>query len=220
MGKHIIDWLAKKFLWIPASLLCATLRITREGSTFFDAYVEHREPSVIAFWHGSMLLGWYLHRPRRNRAVAALVSQSADGEILAATLAHWGYVLIRGSSHVGGKESMQRMIDVLVEGSSLCVTPDGPTGPRHRMKMGAVRAAQRSGAHLFLVGILMERKRELKSWDRFEIPMPFARVIVRYSEPIAVPADLQDQALDDFLEATQRELAKLSEPTANGSSAP
>ena len=208
--KRILHWAARKWLWVAASLLCSTLRIKRSDAAFFDDYVAGKRPGVIAFWHGSMLLGWYLHRALNGRRVAALVSRSDDGEILASILGHWRYELIRGSSHVGGKEAMQLMVDALNGGASLCVTPDGPVGPRHQMKMGAVRSAQRTRVPLFLVGIAAERKKELRSWDRFEIPMPFSKVSVRYSEPVLVPEELRDQALDDFLAATQHQLQVLS----------
>ena len=103
--KGFYGWLA----W----LLCITLRIKKYNSSFFEDYRKDNKPSVIAFWHGSMLIGWFLHRPQNGGPVAALVSQSEDGEILSATLARWGYAMIRGSSHIGGKEAMQLMVDAI-----------------------------------------------------------------------------------------------------------
>lgn len=210
MAKRVLNWLAKKILWIAAWLLCASLRIKKSNTSFFEGVQHGQKPSVIAFWHGSMLLGWFLHRPRKQLRVAALVSQSEDGEILSVTLKHWGYTIIRGSSHVGGKVAMQLMIDAVLEGNSLCITPDGPTGPRHEMKMGAVRAAQRANVPLFLVGIAVRKKTNLNSWDQFEIPMPFAKVSVWYSDPITVPQELRDEALVDFLRSTQMQLQELN----------
>ena len=207
MKRKFLLWLAKKMLWVVAWIWCSTLRVRKNNSSFFEEH--HHRPAVIAFWHGSMLSGWFLHRPRGNRPVAALVSQSEDGEILSATLGHWGFTLIRGSSNVGGKEAMQLMVDAVNVGNTLCITPDGPTGPRHHMKMGAVRAAQRTGAPLFLVGIAAEKKLELHSWDRFEIPLPFSKVSVSYSEPIIVPPELQNEPLDRFLCETEARLQML-----------
>lgn len=210
MVKNILKAVAKRVLWLAAWLLCSTLRVEKNNSSLFENYRQTNKQSVIAFWHGSMLAGWFLHRPRNGGSVAALVSRSDDGEILSSTLAHWGYTLIRGSSHIGGKEAMQLMVDAITNGNSLCITPDGPTGPRHQMKMGAVRAAQQAHVPLFLVGIAGDRKRVLKSWDQFEIPLPFSKVSVWYSEPLVVPADLKDEALDLFLTKTQLQLAELN----------
>ena len=214
MAKRLLNWLAKNILWIAAWLLCASLRTKKSNAAFFEDVQHSRKPSVIAFWHGSMLLGWFLHRPQNKSRVAALVSQSEDGEILSSTLERWGYTMIRGSSHVGGKEAMQLMVDAVSEGNSLCITPDGPTGPRHEMKMGAVRAAQRAGVPLFLVGIAVKEKKQLNSWDGFEIPMPFTTVNVWYSDPITVPQELRDESLVNFLRSTQLQLQELHSKAA------
>ena len=210
MVKNILNAVAKRVLWLVVWLLCITLRIKKQNSSLFENYRNDNKQSVIAFWHGSMLVGWFLHRPRNGGPVAALVSQSEDGEILSATLARWGYVMVRGSSHIGGKEAMQLMVDAVTQGNSVCITPDGPTGPRHQMKMGAVRTAQRAHVPLFLVGIAGGRKKILKSWDRFEIPLPFSKVSVWYSDPLMVPGDLQNESLDFFLTETQAQLVELN----------
>ena len=207
--KRILHWLGKKSLWFIASLLCATLRTRRHNAKFFEEVRNGRWPFVLAFWHGAMLAGWYLHRPLRGGRVAALVSRSGDGEILAAILERWNFRLIRGSSHLGGKEALQLMIGAVAEGDALCITPDGPTGPRHRMKAGTIRTAQQTQVPLFLVGIASRRRRRLKSWDQFEIPMPFSAVSVWYSEPIIVPQDLREAAFDEYLKAREAELEEL-----------
>jgi lysophospholipid acyltransferase (LPLAT)-like uncharacterized protein len=210
MAKKIVNAVAKGVLWLAVLALCSTYRIKKYNSSLFEKFQKDNARSVIAFWHGSMLVGWFLHRPQNGMPAAALVSQSEDGEILSATLARWGYTMIRGSSHIGGKEAMQLMVDAILRGNSLCITPDGPTGPRHMMKMGAVRAAQRAHVPLFLVGIAAGRKKILKSWDGFEIPGLFSNVSVWYSDPIMVPENLQDTSLDIFLTETQAQLVELN----------
>jgi lysophospholipid acyltransferase (LPLAT)-like uncharacterized protein len=220
MIKKFINGLAKRVLWLAALILCSTFRIKKSNSAFFEEYRKGKRKSVVAFWHGSMLVGWFLHRPEGGARVSALVSQSKDGEILSTVLARWGYDLIRGSSHIGGKGAMQLMAGAIDGGQSLAITPDGPTGPRHQMKMGAVRAAQRAHVPLFLVGIAAQRKKKLKSWDQFEIPMPFSRIAVHYSDPILVPDHLQNESLDLFLAETQHQLLELNtraEQTVQGS---
>ncbi len=147
---------------------------------------------VLAFWHGSMVVGWYLHRKLGMRA---LVSRSSDGDILASVLDDWGYHLIRGSSHRGGKEAMQTMIDEVRDGGRLVVTPDGPTGPPKAMKMGAVRAAQQAGVPLVCASIFAKKKYRLHSWDGFEIPVPFSQVNVQYIGPTEIDRSLDGETL-------------------------
>lgn len=125
--------------------------------------------------------------------------------------------MVRGSSHIGGKEAMQLMVNEVEQGNSLAITPDGPRGPRHEMKMGAVRVAQRTGVPLILVGIAASKKRELRSWDKFEVPQPFSSVVVKYSEPIVVPKELNGESLDEFKGTMQTMMMKLTEEASQQS---
>jgi lysophospholipid acyltransferase (LPLAT)-like uncharacterized protein len=211
MKKHLVLTALKLFLWRVARLWGRSLKITRVNSGAFDALRTSGKNYVIAFWHGSMFVGWFVHRPAAGKPVSALVSQSRDGEYLSTVLERWGYSMIRGSSHIGGKEAMQLMVDALNSGSSLAITPDGPRGPRHEMKMGAVRAAQRAAVPLICAGIAMEKKRHLRSWDQFEVPAPFSRVVVSYSDPVMVPADFSGESLELFRLKMQDVLKTLTE---------
>ena len=199
---------AEKVLWIFVKGLCATLRIQKMNDAPLRAALSEGNPVIIAFWHGEMLAGWYAHRPRIEKKMTALISQSSDGELLAITLEHMGFTVVRGSSHRGGKEAMQLMEETISGGSSLCITPDGPTGPAHEMKMGTVRLAQKTGAPLFLVGIAATKRKNLRSWDSFTIPMPFSKVCLCYSHCIQVPAEGR---LDEVRAMAEEKLLALME---------
>ena len=139
-------------------------------------------PAVVAFWHDEMLPVWTLFaRKKSNLSLSALISLSKDGEILAQLLHDWGYELVRGSSSKGGKEALEQMT-TLAARSILLITPDGPRGPRHQMKPGAVIAAQRACVPLYLCRIKTEGWRFEKSWDKFLLPYPFARIEVECRE--------------------------------------
>jgi lysophospholipid acyltransferase (LPLAT)-like uncharacterized protein len=203
--------IAFRLLAAIARCVCSTLRVRRVNAEAVDALRSGKQNVVFAFWHGSMMLGWFAHAPHRQETVSALVSQSKDGAILAAVLEHWGFTLIRGSSRTGGKEALHSMVEAAAAGSSLCVTPDGPTGPRHIMKPGALLAAQRAGVPLVIVGIAAARKKVfIRSWDRFEIPLPFSRVCLWYDSPISFPADAAGgenrEAVAELLASLQRRL--------------
>jgi lysophospholipid acyltransferase (LPLAT)-like uncharacterized protein len=201
---------ARAAYWLLALLvrgICLTLRVTRKNFDDVDRLRREKKTIVYAFWHGSMMLGWYMHRPKRGERVAALVSMSKDGAILASVLEAWGFALIRGSSHIGGKEALQAMVDAAAEGSTLCVTPDGPTGPRHQMKPGALLTAQRAHVPLVIVGIASKRKKVFpRSWDRFEIPLPFSEVCLCYDGPIGIPANADRDAVNELLGTIQQRL--------------
>ncbi len=210
MKKGLLLFALRTVLWWIVLLWCKSLRLTIVNEAKFDRLRSERKNFVVAFWHGSMFVGWFLHRPSAQGKISALVSQSNDGEYLSTILERWNYSMIRGSSHIGGKEAMQLMVDAVQSGSPLAITPDGPRGPRCEMKMGALRTAQRANVPLVLVGIAMEKKRNLRSWDKFEVPMPFSRVAVHYSDPMMVPAELTGDPLDLFKKVMEAELNRLT----------
>ncbi len=211
MRKKIILIALRVILWRVALLWCTTLKITRVNADQFDELKRNGKNVVVAFWHGSMFVGWFLHRSQTNWNISALVSQSSDGEFLSTILERWNFTMIRGSSHIGGTEAMQLMVEEVESGSSLAITPDGPRGPRHEMKMGAVRVAQRAGVPLIVVGIAAATKKQLRSWDKFEVPLPFSSIVAKYSEPIIVPKELSNELLNEFKLKMQNLMMKLTE---------
>ncbi len=217
MKQALIAAVVRRVLWFVALIWCRTLRISFVRRDAVDDVREKGKNFVVAFWHGSMFVGWFLHRPANGERVSALVSQSDDGEYLSIILERWKYSMIRGSSHIGGKEAMMLMTESVRSGSTLAITPDGPRGPRHEMKMGAVRTAQLANVPLILCGIGMRKKRSLRSWDRFEVPLPFSRIAAVYDGPFVVPEHLEGEPLDHFkrtMEQRLNELQKHAEETA------
>ena len=158
-------------------------------------FVDECKPFVFAFWHGSMLFPWWWARKTK---AAALVSQSKDGEILSGILEQWGYTVVRGSSSKGSKDAMQQMRDLVERGHTLCITPDGPRGPMHELRMGAVRVAQTKGVPLFFCTVAYRKKKVLRSWDRFEVPLPFTRAGISFSDPVFIPNELTGEPLEEL----------------------
>lgn len=186
-------WKAALLRFLVEALM-RTLRIDTSRQSALDALIAGGKPFVVVFWHGSMLLPWWTLR-RRN--AAALVSQSSDGELLARLLLAWGYTVVRGSSSRGSKEAMASMRSLVAEGHALCVTPDGPRGPRLEMKMGAVRVAQTMGVPLIGVAARYGSWRTLGSWDRFMIPWPLTRACLMTTAPMHIDPALEGEALED-----------------------
>lgn len=159
-------------------------------------------PSIVAFWHGEMLPAWYAFRALRP---VALVSSSKDGSLLSRLLQDWGYGVVLGSSSKGGKEALEQLV---AEASTRIVllTPDGPRGPAHQAKPGAVVAAHR--AHVPLVLVRMRSSRTsvfARSWDSFALPLPFATVDLFVDSPWTIPSAATREQLDEYIaEMNQR----------------
>jgi len=166
------------------NVLCKSLKIKIEGQSFEEI---SSKPLIAAFWHGKMVVPWFL---MGNLKSAALVSLSKDGELLSNLLNYWNYRLIRGSSSIGGKEALELMEEQIRNGYSIAITPDGPRGPKEEMKAGTVVLAKKTSAPIYLLSVKYSNSKKFNSWDNFELPLPFSKVKVRVSEPIYVKSDL------------------------------
>ena len=145
-------------------------------------------PVMLAIWHSELfaLTGYGMCcLPHR---LATVVSDSRDGEIIAQVLERIGYGTARGSSTRGGLKALIALKRHMEQGRIGVITVDGPRGPRHKVKDGAVYVAHRSGALLFPV---RSRPASLhvfeRSWDKFQLPMPFTRCPVYFGEPLEFP---------------------------------
>lgn len=185
--KNFLRSIGLQFASFLVNVLLSTVKIKIKNRQTVELLYGKKQNFVSAFWHGSMLSGWYIHR---DKNFAALVSKSKDGDVLSQILKSWKYNVVRGSSHVGGKEALDLLINLVSQNFNLAITPDGPTGPIYKMKAGAVVTAKKCNVPLVLTGIGCKNKFVLKSWDKFEIPKPFAEVNVIYSEPIYINENL------------------------------
>jgi len=170
-------------------------------------------PAIFAIWHNRLALSLRLYqrfvRPHRPGArMAAIVSASRDGGLLARVLELFDVEPVRGSSSRRGPQAMLELRSWAERGLDLAVTPDGPRGPRYVVQDGVVAAAQLTGLPVIPTSFSLGWKRELKSWDRFQLPLPGSRVDVRLANPVHVPRDADDaertrcrQLIEDQLRA-------------------
>mgnify|MGYP001294721218 FL=1 len=188
--------------------LCKTLSVSYKNKKVVDDLRKQKQNYVLAFWHGTMLLPWFLHR---NDGFAALTSKSKDGDLLAKQLKHWKYKVVRGSSSKGGDVALGIMIDHAKNGYSIAITPDGPRGPEHEFKAGAVITAKKSGVPVVLMGIGIKSKKKLKSWDKFQIPNPFSNVKVIYSDLVYVDSKLSYDDTSKIIDECEGKLIALQD---------
>lgn len=151
---------------------------------------------IFIFWHSKMLLGWWLFKKENY---LALVSKSKDGDILTRLLHKWKYNVIRGSSSKGGKDALEQIIGEISNGNSVVITPDGPRGPANEIKNGALIISNRTGYPIIPMKINYSKKKILnKSWDKFEIPLPFSKCEVSFGKRFYYKEFLYDDDLSKF----------------------
>lgn len=172
------------------------------GEEHVAEVIESGRPALFCFWHDRVLpAALFLSERvirRGGRKVATLASQSQDGEIATRIAVALGGLTLRGSSTRGGAGGLKGLLRAVKDGHSLALTVDGPKGPRHLAKPGAVAVARGTGAPLLPLSWSSDRCWRLRSWDRTAIPKPFARVEVRLGEPIAVPREVDEEEFERY----------------------
>ena len=118
-----------------------------------------------------------------EKGLVAMVSASGDGAFLAAVLAKFGVILVRGSTSRRGPQALLEATRWLRKGYSVAITPDGPRGPSHQIQDGIIYLAQVSGRPIVPISNFTRWKIRLRSWDRFQIPLPFARCELYDNDP-------------------------------------
>jgi lysophospholipid acyltransferase (LPLAT)-like uncharacterized protein len=195
-GKHVLD------------ALLATVRfrvLTPEPPR------PARQGVIYTLWHGRLLPLTFLHR---DQNIATLISQSSDGEYIARVVERWGYTAMRGSSSRGGSGALREMVKLARSGRSLAITPDGPRGPRQKLKPGVLTLAQLTGQPIVPMSASATRAWWVDArWDRFLVPRPFAIVFVRYADPIYVPRDADTPTMQRIGAQVEAKLIELTEAT-------
>lgn len=175
--------------------LFATTRLTRVGAENYLRFRRAGQPVIFVFWHGQLLPLVHYHR---HEDAVVLVSEHADGEYIARIIERHGFGTARGSSTRGGIKGLKSLIRAARAGHDLALTPDGPRGPRHEFKAGALLAAQLTGAPIVPVAAGASAAWHFDSWDRFMVPRPLARITLEYGEPVRVPRELEEAGRERF----------------------
>jgi len=204
--KRTLRFLGDHFLHIAVTALCKSLKIEKYNYEVIDKLNSKNENFVLAFWHGTMILPWYLHG---TPGFTALTSKSKDGDLLAKILRKWRYNVVRGSTSTGGDVALETMVDFAKNKRSIAITPDGPRGPRFKFKPGAVITAKKSDVPLVLAGVGFKRKKVLGNWDKFEIPYFFTAAKIIYSEPLLVNSNLSYEETSKVITECEEKLNDL-----------
>ena len=192
------------------ALLGSTLRWKTEGLEHFDAIVRSGHQPVMAFWHGRILPATYYFR---RRGIVVITSENFDGEWIAGIIERFGFGTARGSTSRGARKALLQLKRDMAAGKPAGFTLDGPRGPARTAQPGAVWLAKATGNPVLPFHLEADRYWTINSWDRTQIPKPFATVSLVIGEPLEVPRDLDDHAIEQARVDLQERLARL-EPRA------
>ena len=175
--------------------------ILREGS----------QPLIFCCWHNRLALSMvayqrYAAKHRTAKTLVAMISASRDGGFLSEVLKRFEVLAVRGSSSRRGQQAFLEASRWIEKGHDVAITPDGPRGPRYVAKEGAVSLSQITGVPIVPVEIRIHGKARLRSWDAFQIPLPFARCHLRFCEPIYVDRNTSGEQREEIRKTIEQKL--------------
>ena len=181
------------------------------GEHLANAMAEHGA-IIPVYWHGQQLIPVrvLLAAAARGLKLGFLISPSVDGELPALLVRRAGGHVIRGSSSNTGARALRDYYEAVSKlGVSPAITPDGPHGPRRQFKPGAILISQLTGKPIVPMAYAASSAWLFRTWDRFVLPRPFARVVLQVGEPVVIPKGLDAAALERWQEDLRERLESL-----------
>jgi len=191
------------------ALLTATKALIKTLRVEVEFLAPPAFPSIVAFWHGRMLLLPFALRDYADK-VSILISRHRDGELVAELVERLGFKTVRGSTGrgKGGSKAFLEMVNLIKRGEVVAITPDGPRGPREKVKPGAIKLSMVTGAPIYPLTFGCTGEFHLNSWDRFTIPRPFSKCRVILGEPLRPEEFKSEKEMAERLELTLKELTQ------------
>ena len=186
--------------------LGSTLRWRAEGLEHLDAVARDGRQPIMAFWHGRILPATVYFR---RRGIVVITSENFDGEWIAGIIERFGYGTARGSTSRGGRKALRQLTRDMTAGKPAAFTIDGPRGPARVAQAGAVWLAKITGNPVIPFHIETDRHWTLNSWDRTQIPKPFAVSAISIGAPLYVAQETDAAALEIVTRALQQQLQTL-----------
>jgi lysophospholipid acyltransferase (LPLAT)-like uncharacterized protein len=198
-GRMLVYRIAVAVAWQLVHFFWATCRVhARPGFERAQAAVRESKALIPVYWHQHQLFGARALLDLRpdGLKVGFLISASVDGTAPAMLVGRIGAHVIRGSSTHTGARALRDYYETIVKQQiSPAITPDGPRGPVHEFKPGAVLLAQLTGKPMLPISVAASRTWRFRTWDEFELPLPFSRVVIAYGEPVRMPRGLDADSL-------------------------
>lgn len=177
-------------------LYTRTLRLRVENEAGWKSFLEGGGTVLLCAWHQQFFSAIRHFREYRRYRPSLMISRSVDGEIIAGVARYTGWRAARGSSSEGGRTALSEMVRAVRESRLGAHVVDGPKGPPFRVKAGLVKLAHATGAEVVPFYVTADRAWNVNSWDRFLLPKPGARVVLRFDERIELPPTRDQEAFE------------------------
>lgn len=214
---HATRWhqhLAARVVYAFIRIISVTLRYKwTDRSGFFAG--GQAGPAVYCVWHNRLALCMtiyfgYIKKHNQTAGLSVMVSASRDGGFLAGILECFGIQPVRGSTSRRGHQALRELTTWARRGYDLAITPDGPRGPRYIVQEGIIALAQVTELAIVPVSYNLQWKIQLKSWDKFQVPLPFSRCEMIFEKPIRVPRHSSESDREKFRLQLEEALKSIS----------
>jgi lysophospholipid acyltransferase (LPLAT)-like uncharacterized protein len=214
---HRAKWqqrLAARLIWLFVHTLAATIRFKLDDRSGYFS-VPPKEALIFATWHNRLALALmlyerYVRQHQPERKFACLVSASKDGGLLARVMELFNVEPVRGSSSRRGAQALRELVKWGNRGHDLAITPDGPRGPCYVVRDGVIATAQLTGLAIVPVSYHLNWKIRLKSWDRFQLPLPFALCEITTGQVMRVPREATEAERETLRQQFEAELRAIT----------
>lgn len=210
----LLQRVAARLIYLLVRAVAATLRYRLDDrSGFFGR--QPPTPAIYATWHNRLalsLIAYYRFGHPRNptAGLAGMVSASKDGGLLAAILECFRVQPVRGSTSRRGRQALLELTTWAERGYDLAITPDGPRGPYYVVQEGVTSLAQVTGLAILPFSYRLGWKIRLKSWDGFQVPLPFSRCEMVVEKPIGVPREASDEEREHLRQQLEQVLKSIT----------
>jgi lysophospholipid acyltransferase (LPLAT)-like uncharacterized protein len=208
--QRLLLWLIPVPVYFISRILFFTLKKELIDCDEFIKNWKSGEGLIVVMWHNRALLGAPFYLRIGGGRVVLLASQSFEGLLASRIFRLFGAEVAWGSSTRGGDIGMIDMIGRGKKGYHLAITPDGPLGPVYKLKPGAIRMAKDTGFPIVPWTYYAENAIRLNSWDRFIIPRPFSRAVFACGRAVYVPADADEEMMEQKRKEVEDELNRVS----------
>ena len=186
--------------------LGSTFRWRAEGAEHYQRVLDGGRQPIMAFWHGRILPATVYFR---RRGIVVITSENFDGEWIAGIIERFGYGTARGSTSRGAVKALVQLKRDMAEGKPAAFTLDGPRGPAKVAQAGAIWLAKATGNPIIPFHIEADRYWTANSWDRTQVPKPWANVAIAIGEPMTVDRAAEDEAIETARQDLEARLAAL-----------
>jgi lysophospholipid acyltransferase (LPLAT)-like uncharacterized protein len=189
-----LSWQRRLATWVVLQAMRLSMKSWRCSWKDPDLCPVLAGPVIFSTWHNRLALAMatyddFVRAKWPSAGLCAMISASRDGGFLAGLVEPFGVVPIRGSTSRRGPQALLEATRWIEKNYSIAITPDGPRGPSYKVQPGIIDLAQLTGRPIIPMSNHTSWRITMRSWDKFQIPLPFARCELRYGRPFWVPRD-------------------------------